>query len=89
MARRALNASKLAEKQENMQEINISKETTIKVGRINQPEDNVYFENPWEFMFLLLGSSFFGLTNSKEPFLFLFLTRGFAMLHPPVDEAGI
>lgn len=58
MARRALNASKLAEKQENMQEINISKETTIKVGRIHQPEDNVYFENPWEFMFLLLVSSF-------------------------------
>lgn len=58
MARRALNVSKLAEKQENMQEINISKETTIKVGRINQPEDNVYFENPWEFMFLLLVSSF-------------------------------
>lgn len=67
MARRALNASKWVEKQENMQEMNISKETTIKVGRINQPED-VYFENPWEFMFLLLVYNKFHRTFSFSIF---------------------
>lgn len=68
MARRALNATKWAEKQENMQEMNISKETTIKVGQINQPEDNVYFENPWEFMFLLLVYNKFKITLSFSIF---------------------